>query len=211
MPRSSRNDEFLTRIALDVDRRAQPEILMILLQGFDRVSHFLWRGVEPPESYPERLRFSPPEREAAAAALRAYYVYTDALIGKLLERFGPRDLVIVASDHGFEAVAYEHASVTGGHDTEKALHGVILARGEGIAPGAQAKDVSVNDITPTILAWLGLPIAEDMDVRVAPFVEVEARPTIPTYDTTPIVRLGGAPDEIEQSVLEDLRALGYIE
>lgn len=211
MHRSFHNDDLLTRIALEVDRQARPQILMILLQGIDHVSHFLWGGLEPPESYPERLRFSAAEREAAAAAIRDYYIYTDALIGKLLERFEARDLVMVVSDHGFEAVSYEFAAVTGGHDTEKALHGVILARGEGITPGTQAKDVAVDDITPTILAWLGLPVAEDMDGRVASFVDVEPVPPIPTYDTTPIVRLGRVSEDVEQSVLEDLRALGYIE
>ena len=72
--------------------------------------------------------------------------------------------------------------------------------------------MSVNDVTPTILAWWGLPVADDMDGRPASFLgpQLAAR-SIPTYDTTPIERLATTPSGVEAEIIEDLKALGYID
>jgi arylsulfatase A-like enzyme len=101
--------------------------------------------------------------------------------------------------------------MTGGHNKAAAENGVIFARGRGISPGAQVADVSVNDITPTILAWLGLPLAKDMDGSPASFLEVELAEPVPTFDTTPIERIGEAPPGLEEEVIDELRALGYVD
>ena len=69
----------------------------------------------------------------------------------------------------------------------------------------------MNDITPTVLAWLGLPIADDMDGRVAPFLAVTRPKTLPTYDGASIRRLTELDSGAEQAILEELRALGYVE
>jgi len=64
--------------------------------------------MEPAKRYPPELRPTPAGRKAGRAALEAYYEYTDALIGLLLERYAEGDLVLVLSDHGFEAATFEH-------------------------------------------------------------------------------------------------------
>ena len=51
----------------------------------------------------------------------------------------------------------------------------LFARGAGIAPGSDSGTPSVNDVPPTILAWLGLPLGEDMDGRVTSFLEPPSR------------------------------------
>ncbi len=71
--------------------------------------------------------------------------------------------------------------------------------------------VTVYDVTPTILTWLGLPLARDMDGRSAPFLDLPAREPVATYDTTPIERIGAQDSAAEGAILERLRALGYIE
>ena len=45
-------DQWLTRIALAVEAEIQPDLLMVLLQGIDRSSHFLWGTLEPAEKSP---------------------------------------------------------------------------------------------------------------------------------------------------------------
>jgi len=75
-----RNDERVTRIALEIEREVRPDVLMVLLPGIDRVSHRLWGALRP--EYPRNL-FTPEQRETSVAALRRYYEYTDALIGEL--------------------------------------------------------------------------------------------------------------------------------
>jgi hypothetical protein len=206
-----RNDEWVTRIALEIERELRPDVLMVFLPGIDRVSHRLWGALEPESEYPHAL-FTPEEREVSANALHRYYEYTDALIGELLQTYGPDDLVMVVSDHGFEAGS-RMIFLTGEHKSGKALNGVIFARGPDVVPPNDARPVSVNDVTPTILAWLGLPVGNDMDGRPASFLAVDPEDIarVPTHDTRPVERLDGAPSGAEAVMLEHLRSLGYLE
>ncbi len=207
------DDAAMARVAREIEGELHPQIQLILLTGIDRISHFLWGAVEEDvEMYPERLRMRGAKREAAAKALRRYYEYTDALIGVLLEGYGPADLVMVLSDHGFEG-GVRMGLLTGTHDSDEAIEGVIFARGPGIPAGEMVKDMSVRDVTPTILAWLGLPLAEDMDGRPAPFLTpVRTQPEpIASYDTVEIERVHSAPSGAEEQIVEQLRELGYIE
>lgn len=207
-------DELLTRVALEVDARTSPDVLMVLLQGIDRSCHWLWGGFEPPEAYPPEKRFTPEERTAAAEAVLAYYDFTDALIGRLLERFDERDLVLVLSDHGFEGGHDKGIGrMSGQHDTERAIDGVLFARGPGIPAGTRIPELAVNvlDITPTVLAWLGLPVADDMHGQPAPFLE-PGRPVrhLWTYETKAVPRLPFQQAGVEDTVMEELRTLGYV-
>jgi hypothetical protein len=69
----------------------------------------------------------------------------------------------------------------------------------------------VVDVTPTLLAWLGLPLARDMDGAPAGFLDAPSRPPIETYDTTSIERVGETSPETEQRLIEELHELGYLE
>jgi predicted AlkP superfamily phosphohydrolase/phosphomutase len=206
-----RNDEWVTRIALEIDRELRPDLLMVFLPGIDRVSHRLWGALEPESAYPQPI-FTPEQRGASAEALRRYYEYTDALIGKLLKSYGPDDLVLVVSDHGFEAGG-GMIFLTGEHKSAKAANGVVFACGPDVVPPDDKRPVSVNDVTPTILAWLGLPLGDDMDGKPASFLAVDAADIarVPTHDTRPVERRDAAPSGAEESMLEQLRSLGYLE
>jgi predicted AlkP superfamily pyrophosphatase or phosphodiesterase len=204
------DDGAVLRVALEVEAAEHPDVMLVFFPGIDRVSHFLWGMTEPPEHYPENLRPSPSEREAGGEAFEQYYEYTDAMLGALIERYGPDDLVVVVSDHGFE-FGVDLGLLTGVHKTEKAQDGVIFARGAGVASGMIGGEVSVLDITPTILALLGLPLGEDMDGRVADFAGAERVARVETHDTGPVERLGSSPSGSDEKILEDLRALGYLE
>jgi arylsulfatase A-like enzyme len=144
------------------------------------------------------------------AALEAYYVYTDALVGALVGRFGPGDLVLVVSDHGFEA-GVRLGYLTGVHQSAAAAEGVLFARGPGIRAGAPAGPVAIEDVTPTVLAWLGLPAAADMDGRPAPFLAARPAGSVASYDGTPIERLAPSQSGAEGAIVEQLRELGYVE
>ncbi len=203
-------DEAAVRIALEIEREIHPDLMMVFLPGIDRVSHHLWGALEPPELYPTALRPTPSQREAGANALRGYYEYTDALIGLLVEAFGPLDLVIVVSDHGFES-GLHLGTLTGIHSSEVAENGVMFMRGRGVPAGTDTKGTTVNDIAPTVLAWLGLPLGEDMDGVVVPFLEHEPIEPIPTHDVKAIEYLDQVPSGREEEILDQLRDLGYVE
>jgi len=210
LSRRYRQDGALTRIALEIDAAEKPDVLMLLLTGVDRVSHFLWGNIEPAEVYPRHLRPNAAEREGGARALRLYYEYTDALIGALLERYRRDDLVVIVSDHGFES-GKSYGGLTGTHHSEKALDGVFFARGRGIEAGGKVEGLDIFDVTPAILAWLGLPVARDMDGSADEIVMPGAEP-IDSYDTGPPIEwITESPSGADRARLEELRSLGYIE
>jgi predicted AlkP superfamily phosphohydrolase/phosphomutase len=205
-----RNDNVIGSFALEVEEALDPDVYLVYLKGIDRVCHHLWGMLEPGELYPESLQMSDAQRTFGAEAVRQYYAFSDAIIGMLLERFGPEDLVMVVSDHGFEAgVMRDH--LTGAHTGDDALHGVIFARGPGVPAGRPAGPITINDITPTILSWLGLPVAEDMDGAPAAFLAREPVAKVATYETKSIERVGEVEQGSQEQVLDELRAIGYIE
>jgi hypothetical protein len=89
--------------------------------------------------------------------------------------------------------------------------GLIFVRGRGIPKGSLIRDMSVNDVTPTILAWLGIAAAQDMDGHPAAFVGVEPPAPVASYDTLPIKRASAEPAGVEEGIIEQLDALGYID
>jgi hypothetical protein len=205
------DDASTARIACVVQKEIAPDLMMVFLPGIDRVSHRLWAAVEPPSAYDEPPDLSDAQRRASRAALEAYYAYSDALVGVLSRGYGDDDLVMVVSDHGFEAG--EHlGTLTGVHDSDAALDGILFARGPGIAARSSSRGTSVNDITPTLLAWLGLPLGDDMDGRVASFV-TPRQPVrhVATHDVGKIERVRTVESGSESEILDQLRALGYIE
>jgi len=210
LSRRFKEDGALAEFALLIEASERPDLAMVLFTGIDRISHNLWGTLEPPELYPERLRPSDDQREAGRTAIERYYEYSDALIGALLEGYGPEDLVVVVSDHGFEA-GVGLAFLTGVHESDAAINGVVFARGPGIPAGGGSQGMTVLDVTPTVLAWLGLPVAEDMDGRVASFLEVDEVARIPSYDVSPVERVSDAPSGANDQLVDQLRALGYIE
>jgi len=210
-------DNAVTRIALAVEQELHPIVMMVFLSGIDRISHILWGALEPPEAFSESFRPTPAERAAGLAALRGYYAHADHLVGLLLDRYGPGDLVVVVSDHGFEASEAsigpegDQIRLTGGHVSDAASRGVLFASGPGIDRGATVEGTTVNDITPTILTWLGLPLGSDMDGKPAAFLERKPPPPIATHDRKPVDRLATESRGAEPELLDRLRALGYID
>ncbi len=203
------NDEAVVRIALEIEAELRPDLAMVFLPGIDRVSHVLWGSLDPP-SVPDATPLQNALRAKRAAALRRYYEFTDALIGLLVAAYGPDDLTVVVSDHGFEPSRGE-GHISGGHASEAALDGVVFAGGPRIVSTPSAgRPPSVNDITPTLLAWKGLAVAKDMDGRPAPFLEVETLEWIASYDGSLIERVGSGPSGAETAIVEQLEALGYL-
>ena len=201
------NDQRAIRVALELEEALHPDIMMVLLQGIDRVSHSLW-GTLRPETAPG---LTEAQRQSGAEALRHYYEISDALVGKLSERYGSEDLVMVVSDHGFEYVEGKGTHAWGGtHETDESLHGIFFARGPGVPAGHEARGLRVRDVTPTILTWLGLPVARDMDGRPAEFLEQKPSWT-ETYDDLEIQRVEKQGTDAEAEILRQLEALGYIE
>lgn len=203
-------DAAATRIALAAEREFDLDLLMLLLPGIDRASHLLWGTVSPASAYSEAERPSAAERAGGARSLVRYYQYTDALIGLLVARYGPDDLVLVVSDHGFQRKAGD-GPVTGTHWDARAQDGVLFARGAGIGTAPLVEPAHVDQLAASVLVWFGLPTARNLAGAPWPFFPEPRQPPIESYDDTPIERVGPPESGAEEEILEQLRAVGYIE
>jgi predicted AlkP superfamily phosphohydrolase/phosphomutase len=204
-------DQRLASMTLEILDEKKPDVTMVLFQGIDRMSHFLFGCLESPVKYPESFKVTFEQRNNCQRALYDYYEFTDQLIGQLLKRFDDDDLVLVISDHGFEAGFNEYR--TGDHTSVDASYGVCLARGPRIRRNGQVVGTNIVDITPTVLDWYGLPAGMDMDGKPAAFLEpvLPNVKRIPTYDGKPVERLGKGESGGEAKVKEQLRSLGYLQ
>jgi len=89
--------------------------------------------------------------------------------------------------------------------------------GRGVKPIGRFEGASVYDVTPTILALMGLPIGRDMDGRVlsetiAPaFLEEKPLMYVDTHDQEPRGDNVGVSSGMDGAVIQRLKDLGYFE
>jgi hypothetical protein len=129
----------------------------------------------------------------------------------LVEGYSSQDLIVVLSDHGFEGGTTVVTTQTGVHESDEASEGVFFVRAPDLKPDATLDGFGVRDVTPTVLGWLGLPTARDQAGRFMPLFDIPRPQQIDTYDTTEITRVGSGVSGEEESMLEHLRELGYVE
>jgi arylsulfatase A-like enzyme len=110
-------------------------------------------------------------RGELASAIRAYRAevrYVDAQVGRLAAALrdagrGDDTLLVVTADHG-EALG-DHGVLEHGFTVYDELVRVpLIVRGPGIAPGRRLDGpAQLEDLAPTLRAWLGLAPAKDLD------------------------------------------------
>jgi len=183
--------------------RVSPEVLLFYTHFGDAVNHLLWKE----ETYGDRF-FLPglahPEVDPGAEISSAHQLL-DEILSDVLSRVTPETMVVVISDHGFDFRGYEH---------DNAPAGVWIGRGPGVRPGV-VDDISVFDVTPTLLHVLGLPVADDMPGRVMPIAAsggaLDRSPKrTASHGAAALVRPGEVDEEGLKKQLEYLRSLGYV-
>ncbi len=101
--------------------------------------------------------------------------------------------------------------ITGNHREE----GVIIMNGPCIEPGSTIENASILDVTPTILATMGYPVAKDMDGRTLSeafndaFLRTNPVDYIDTYED-PEPKEKTLTDTDYDKIKERLRGLGYL-
>jgi predicted AlkP superfamily phosphohydrolase/phosphomutase len=202
-------DMTFYRVGMELYRKRHPDFFTVYFRGVDEISHMYWDAATD-------RHFDPPLSPAELAWIRPlipnYYIFTDRLMGDFVKEAGANTDVIVCSDHGF-----------GGGGTGVMAHkpdGIIFMAGPHMVKGGTITGATVMDITPTILAALGLPTARDMDGRPIPgglqtavVKRMEREDRLPTYETA---RSEGEKEEplrspVDDELRERLRSLGYIQ
>jgi len=130
------------------------------------------------------MPFTPPRRPWISemefglyqAVVKAECRMLDQMLARLRQLAGPDTTVMVVSAHGTRSPDTPPAGFPR-NDPEawKSPLGALAFSGPGLVRDGLLHGASVLDVTPTILTWFGLPIAEDMEGRVL----VEAFETMP--------------------------------
>ena len=181
-------------ISLALRERYHPDFQAVYLEGTDTVAHLFMRYAPPLLS-----GVTPIESTRFGRTVEEYYRHADEIVGRLVESAGPDTAVIICSDHGFRTG--ENRPLTDsriGYGQAADWHrkyGVVILGGAPFRKHHELNEASVLDITPTVLALLGLPVAEDMDGR--PILEafepqfLQEHPIryVPTYETGPVASL----------------------
>ncbi|MPZ16774.1 MAG: hypothetical protein GEV06_02485 [Luteitalea sp.] len=162
---STWRDVLYEQIFLDLDRRFGPQVAALRYEAFDRVRHTFSRAALP--------RFvggpSAAERRRAGQMLDEYYAYIDGKVGAAIDRLGDDDVLFVVSGYGMEPTGLVARLVSrlAGEAGSLSVHeqspdGFLLAYGQPVRPSRPHRGSAV-DVLPTLLYFLGLPVARDMD------------------------------------------------
>ena len=94
-------------------------------------------------------------------------------------------------------------------------YGMLMMSGKGVRRGATIESAGIEDLAPTILYAMGLPIPRDMDGRpLAELFSEEFRAQVPVHyaeqDSSRELRETGYTEEAEEEIRERLKGLGYL-
>jgi len=214
-------DKIIELASLYLIERFPVDAFATYFRLIDVVSHFACGYIEPQllEKGMEEEKKGKVTPETLALIdrdyseiLRPVYVYSDRIVGTLLDSINSETTVIIVSDHafGFNKGGYGHS------DTPEIPHGIVLIKGPHIKKGYKIKNAHIYDILPTLLYLFDLPIGKDMDGKVLKEVFndnfLKKRPVrfIETYEGEFEVEKGKRDKSLDKKTLEELRALGYI-
>ena len=197
---------------------AEPyDLFLLYYEQVDSLSHLFMKHAPP------RLEWIPePDFERYRDVVTEWYAHQDELLGRVLAKIDlETTAVFVLSDHGFKSGERRIRSPsvvdirTAHLDHEP--DGILLAAGPGIRAGGRVEGASVLDLTPTLLHYLGLPVAKDMDGKVLTelFEPAEARAItyVASYENAAEDAAPVAEEYAEDALAENLaqlEALGYV-
>ena len=209
-------DATRTAIAERLMTERPADLTMVYLWGVDPTQHYFWKEYQPERWVGPPI--DPVERALNQDRIPDYYRDTDEFVRRLLSHTGPRDTVIIVSDHGAGPVThYDPQKLISG---EHRIDGIILAAGYHVRHGTAAEEPSVLDVAPTVLYLLGLPAGRDMSGRVledmiAPaFLAAHPPERIRSWEPWRWPwrrRAHPVPSGSDEQIKQRLRSLGYIQ
>jgi len=202
------SDETYRRVASHLFEAYPVDLFAVYFGGVDVASHRFWRFAHPQEF--EGVR--PEEVRALGGVIDAYYAWMDEALGEYLAKLGPRDTLIVLSDHGFRTVHIPDQPATSGHHR---LDGILAMTGRGVPKGGRIDGARLVDVMPTVLTLLDLPLAKTLEGNVPrgaledSFLATHGRRRVADYSGAQPPPVDDTTD-LDANVLERLRSLGYI-
>jgi hypothetical protein len=167
----------------------------------DRVSHPYWAYANAAD-YKE---LPPAKAKRYEEDVADAYRKADAQLGQVLNAAKGEFYVMIASDHGFKSSPVATAYIGTHH-----LDGIYMVSGPGIEPG-RGERAFIEDIGPTALYLMGLPLGEDMTGGVIPEVERDLGRPVDLIASWEDGVARGSARPVDAETWEQLKGLGYVE
>jgi hypothetical protein len=177
------------------------DLFLFVMTLVDRVSHPYW-AYGHTEAYPGLDLEKAKKYESAVADS---YRRSDEELGKFVATVKGNPYFVIVSDHGFQS-AGDPTKAIGTHNP----NGIYLVAGPGIQPAA-GQDQFIEDVTPTLLYLLGMPVGQDMDGKIFPDVAktIGRKPAaIASYEAA---SRDSTDEPVDNDTWEQLRGLGYVD
>jgi len=177
------------------------DLFLFVMTFVDRISHPYW-AYDHPEDFPG---LDPLKAARFHGAVANAYRRSDEELGRILAKVQGNPYVLIVSDHGFQS-SNDQSKAVGAHHPD----GIYILTGPGIAPRTGVPKF-IEDVTPTLLYLLNMPVGQDMDGKVfAEAVEMLGRKpqTIATYETG---ARASTNEPVDTDTWESLRGLGYVD
>ena len=210
-------DQRVLDLAMRAAARYSPRFQLVYFKGVDRASHRFWYEYEP--SHPNFANLPPNPKLIVRYKdiIPDAYRNADRLLGRLIEGLGKDDVVMLLSDHGFEAAGRGPNSGTHGISAAS-IDGIYVMAGGPISTQTCPTEISIFDVAPTALYLLGVAIPGQMEGKVpSALFAPDYMAATPVEWSEPIA--ASAPgeaaiapeDAAERSRIERLRSLGYFD
>jgi hypothetical protein len=209
-------DLTFTAIGCSLLEKHPTDVMAIYLRGPDAVCHKLWE---------DRQHFGNGTGDSVRVRILGptidlYLEETDRLLGRILEKIDlSRTSLLLVSDHGFQGprTGLDGSPMLGIY-MHREIGTLVLAGPAAAGRGIVAPGARVQDVVPTMLHILGLPVAKDLDgqVHLAALGERGGaeRPIelVDTYETSELPRLaeGEVDSTASEEIAERVRSLGYV-
>jgi hypothetical protein len=212
-------DNSYGEMAQKVLSRHDVDVAAIYFQGADHVSHGFWKFFEPEPFREAGWKLDVREVQQLENVIPRYYVHLDHLLDAFLRLLDDDAFVLLLSDHGFGPGLgkYEVKSgdyISGNHRFEA----LLILSGPAIREDApQIRQITHFDVLPTMLAYLGLPVARDLpgepllEYFEEGFLDPSSLRFVESYGDGPGRAAGARRSQHDEEILEELRSLGYIE
>lgn len=204
-PSSYLREEFLLDVTTKLDDEHRPEIVLCYTRLTDDVGHFFWEYSETEDA--KVLGLDPKLVSRYGGVVDNSYSWADGVVGRFLARLGPKDTLVVVSDHGWERVGLGQYHHSNGPD------GIIAFFGAFVKPGRLASSPHILDVMPTLLYLAGIPKGKEMPGRAVreAFTLTREERTIPTWDTVRFGTLEAIQSFDSDARVNLLRQVGYVE
>lgn len=203
-------------------KKHQPDLFMVYYEWVDVVGHQYTKFMPPKMDWVTDEQY-----EKYKNVIRQTYIRQDEVLGETIAAMSPNTNIMIMSDHGFkigdERLVEEKVTQVAKAHLWHRQPAFLAMLGPDIRKGGKEIKARVQDIAPTVLALMALPVADDMDGGVLKdavepaFLQRHPIRRIPTYEKQGKKNQEAASESgkaagsnIDPEIKEKLKAMGYI-